>query len=268
MSKNLPARLDDGIADASVFLEQSGIPSFVGPVLDIYEYVEKKAREVGENIKHNRGVPPGASRENMLTPEEKALGILGYALGIPAKEIVLRINHLRVTRNEDPVTSLNDKIFHDRHRSVVAAIQQDAFESMEVASPLVIPRQRIAWRANMLEYYRTKIMEIVMNPDREVTEGDTDSEGQYITIKEHRAIAKLDAAMQPHLKFFDRLAVDPDFAGKLAPPSEQVRKAHEAEKAAEKRIQDQFDKGEITDERRIELLRELRHGREDVPDDE
>lgn len=266
MSSNLPDRLDDGVADASVFLEHSGIPSFLGPISDIYNYVERKGREVGEDIKNNRGVPPGASRENMLTREEKAIGILGHAIGMPVQEIILRVNHLRVTQGIDPVESVNPRIFYERHRGIVAAIQEDMFASLEAVSPLVNPKQRFAMHATLMEYYRRCLMRVIFSND-EVTEGDTDKNGNLITIEKHRAVMKLDAAMQPHMKWFDRIAADPKFAEKMAPPSEQIRKAHDAERMAETMIQEKFDRGEITDNERIDLMRELKHGREVVDEE-
>lgn len=206
----------------------------------------------------------------MFSLTEKAVIILGLAFGVPLLEVLDRINVVRIAAGKELCDRNGNviRVYQDRYSNVIARVRQDVFAGMEKMSPLVSPQLRIMHRGTLLEYYRVKMMQIIINGG-DVQTGDIDKDGNPVTIAEEIAVAKLDRAMQPHLKFFDRLASSgPDGMKGLMAPSEQVRKAREADARAEEMIQKKFAQGLINDEQRIELLREIRHGVGETPEED
>jgi len=131
------------------------------------------------------------------------------------------------------------------HRKVIAAIHADMLDALETFSPLVGGSSRIIWRAKLIEFYRQRIFSL--------------GRSHRLPLKEReRRIIALDKAMEKHVRFFDSLQKEEDIERLLGSPSEQVQSQSQAK--AEKAIQKRCDDGEITDEERIDELRELRHG--------
>ena len=237
----------DPSGEHDIFLA-SGVMPFEADSTSIYWYVETKAREIGTKIKRNRGKPGNAREENMLSLEEKAIVILGRAIGVTWKEIKRRITAERVLKGEIPFDRDNGSLHNGvvtPHKDVVSAIQADMLDAIEVFSPLVGGSSRIIWRAKMVEFYRQRILTVARKSRIKAKE------------KEFRIIA-LDKAMASHLRFFDSMMRDEDISRILGSPSELVHA--KSLEAAESAIHRRFAEGEITDEERIELLRELRHG--------
>jgi hypothetical protein len=252
----------DPMGEVSLF-GAHGAPSLSESAEAVFNYVDRKAREAGTHVKLNRGVPPGADPANMLTVEEKAIVILGRALGLVWEEISGRINELRMAEGRDLMTrpphALANRIFKG-HTAIVEAIQADILESTEAFSPLVSGQQRFVWRARMVQLYREQIERVFMMSEdtirgyRRVKGGEEEA----IYIDKVDEIRKLDRAMQPHMNFFDRVGVSGDISALLSNPSDRIR-----EQAATKReveIELAFERNEITDEERIDQLRDLRHG--------
>lgn len=231
--------------------DSSGVPSINSAAEKIFDYVQEKANSVGMEIKRNRGVPPRAAPENMLTMEEKAVVLLGRACGVVWSEIEDRIFLMRDerghTRPNKPFYQLSQH-FIRKNSKIIGAIQADLLEAVEAFSPLVGGSQRFLWRARLVEFYRRRIMEIHADASMDSEERD-------------KQIRWFDASMRPHLKFFDKIGRDSDIATMLQSPSERARE--QAHTQAEAEIERSFNEGEITDTERIEALRKLRHGEDE-----
>jgi len=241
-----PMLAPDPTGEDDIFLA-TGVMPFESPLEDIYNYVESRAMQMGSHIRRSRGLPPGAKEENMLSVEEKALVILGRAIGVTWRGIKARIIEERIKRDEVPPDRESGS-YHASvivpHRPIVDAIHADMLDALEVFSPLVGGSQRIIWRAKMIEFYRQRIFTVARS---------------RLKAKEKEArIIAMDKAMERHIRFFDGLMKEEDIASLLASPSERV--ASQSKTKAEQEIQKLFDEGEITDQERIDQLRELRHG--------
>lgn len=229
--------------------DSAAVPSIEEAVDQVYEYVQFRANELGLSIKKNRGTPKNAAPENMLTDHEKALYILGRATGVAYKEILARVQALRESEgralgDSRSFFTAGERVLA-RHKPIVQAIQTDMLAAAEAFSPLVGGAQRFSWRAQMLEHYRRRMIELKNDGSLDQRERDD-------------AMRMIDIAMRPHLKWFDSLNVSRDVLGKLANPS--ARAAEQSKREAEVQIQRDFEAGEITDSERISRLRKLRHG--------
>tara|TARA_R110000787_G_scaffold79469_4_gene173704 strand:- start:9451 stop:9873 length:423 start_codon:yes stop_codon:yes gene_type:complete len=131
------------------------------------------------------------------------------------------------------------------HRPIVLAIQSDMLEATEAFSPLVGGAHRFSWRARLLEFYRQRIIATEADPDLETDD------------REDR-VRKLDAAMGPHLRWFDEFVGKKNMMEHFQPPSE--RAAEQTALMAEVEITREYEAGDLTDSERIERLRVLRHG--------
>lgn len=261
-TKNKPTK-SDPTGEVALF-DEFGAPPISSEVSAIYDYVENKARSIGEHVRKNRGVPPGASPENMLSVEEKAIIILGRAVGIVWSEIKSRINQYRDEKGEPRITrpkyELGTNVITS-HSDVVAAIQADVLGAVEAFSPLVSGQQRFIWRARIVELYRQEILRIWhMDPDHVV--GRT-AKGQpiYATNEwKDKMVAKLDRAMQPHFSYFDQIGESEDISALMVSPGDMMKQQGMVQKVQE--LEEMFEKGDISDEERINRLRELKHGDE------
>jgi len=243
----VPTLAPDPTGEKDIFLA-TGVMPFEASTAEIYEYVENRAQMVGLHVSRSRGKPPNAKEENMLTVEEKALVILGRAIGVTWRHIKARIIEERIAAGLVPPDresgSYHTKVI-EPHRKVVTAIHADMLDALEVFSPLVSGSQRIIWRAKLIEWYRQRIFSVARN--------------QRLAMKEReRRVIALDKAMDKHLRYFDGLMGEEDIAKLLGSPSEQVHSQSQAK--AEAMIEGSFSRGEITDEERIDELRMLRHG--------
>jgi hypothetical protein len=229
--------------------DSAAVPSVADGVAEIYDYVQERAQALGLHIKKNRGLPPKARIENMLTVEEKALYILGRATGVTYKEILRRIEALRTEEGRAMGDTTSFFKAGERvvaaHKPVIQAIQTDMLNAAEAFSPLVGGPQRFAWRARLLEWYREKMLEAEIDPSLEDAE-------------RVERIQSLDRSMQTHLSWFDRLAGSKNVLGALSNISD--RAAAQTLKEAEAAVERSFRDGDITDTERIERLRHLRHG--------
>lgn len=232
--------------------DRGAVPSIHEAFADIYEFVEMRAKSIGETVPRNRGLPPKADPRNMLSVEEKAVIILGRAVGLVWREIEDRIIEHRAGLEQEPPTrnfwDLSTS-FLKRNGRIVAAIQADLLDAVEAFSPLVGGTQRFLWRAKLLEYYRTRIAE-------------ADADKNLKPYEKDETIRTLDRAMRPHLKFFDDLGVNSDIANALKSPAERAHEQAAAKELleGEGEIERKFKDGEISDAERIDQLRVLRHG--------
>lgn len=253
-ASGLPAEIEgrsetpaDPMGEVDPFRE-SGVPHLETDVAKVYEYVERKAGSVGEKIRRNRGLPSKASPENMLSLDEKAIIILGRAIGVTWPEIYDRIVALRFTNGEAPPTrepwELGIKVIL-HHTNVIKAIQADLVSSVEAFSPLVGGSQRLVWRARIMELYRRSILAIVR--DHDLPQGEK--------IEQIRTI---DRAMRPHMKFFDAVGKSKDLSSLLASPGDAARERQMSE--SEEKIEQALEDGEIDQVERLARLRELHHG--------
>lgn len=230
--------------------DSAAVPSIEDAIAQIYEYVEFRAQELGLHVKKNRGAPRTVKNAaNMLTVEEKALYILGRATGVTYAEIRARIQRYREAEGREMGDSRSffkagERVV-SRHKPIMSAIQTDLLAATEAFSPLVGGAQRFTWRARLLEFYRTRIIET--QADRSMDQYERDD-----------AIRALDTAMRPHLHWFDKLAGSKNVLGALANVSE--RAAEQTLLEAEAAVAKSFDSGDITDSERIDQLRKLRHG--------
>jgi len=230
----------------SVFLE-SGVPSLNDDFTKIYQYVSEKGEVVGAVIAKNRGVPPKAVPENMLSIEEKAVVILGRACGVPGTEVRDRINERRAANGIPPVTQNPGRLVSQtghRYRALVEAIQADLLSAIEAYSPLVTGPQRIVWRARILEFYREEILTTNANPELDNDE-------------KIKRIRKLDSSMLPHLNYFEKVNGTPNLPDLLKGRSDRHQEF--AVSRREQEIEEAFNKGKIDDVERIQRIRELRH---------
>jgi hypothetical protein len=243
----VPVLTTDPTGEKDIFLA-TGVMPFEASLPEIYGYVEGRAQQIGMHVKRNRGKPPNAKEENLLSVEEKALVILGRAIGVTWRQIKGRIIHERVQAGLVPPDRQSGS-YHtsviEPHRRIVTAIHADMLDALEVFSPLVGGSQRIIFRAKMIEYYRQRIFGVARLT--------------RITLKEReRRIVALDKAMDKHLRYFDALTSEEDIAALLSSPSEQIHS--QSQTKAEDAIEAMHKRGEITDEERIDELRKLRHG--------
>ena len=202
---------DFGYRD-SVFLE-SGVPALNDDFTKIYDYVSEKGEAVGAVIGRNRGVPPKAVPENMLSVEEKAVVILGRACGVPGTEVRDRINEHRAANGIPPVTQNPGRLVSQtghRYRKLVKAIQADLLSAIEAYSPLLTGLQRIVWRARIVELYHEEILRTNANPELDNDE-------------KIKRIMKLDSSMLPHLNYFDKVYGTPNLADLLKGRSERLQ---------------------------------------------
>lgn len=246
-----PRTASNGFDPTGLF-DSGAVPALSDAAEAIYEYVESKANEVGTSIPKNRGLPPAASPENMLSVEEKAIIILGRSLGVVWDEIKDRIAMLRLERGEDPPSRSKFYTLTKRlvkaNKEVVAAIQADLLEATEAFSPLVNGTQRFLWRAKLVEMYRQKFIEVSL--------GDYNpADGPQLT-----QLRLIDAAMRQHLAFFDSVGALSDVSKMLASPADRVREHSQV--AAEAQLRERKEKGEITEEEYVNQLRLLRFGQE------
>lgn len=181
----------DPTGRVSVFKESS-TPTIHEDVEKVYDYVDKKARSIGEKIRKNRGVPPQADPKNMMSVEEKALVILGRAIGVTWQEIMDRIVKYRQSRGKEPPDrdpySLSRNIFRS-HRPIISAIQADMVASLEAFSPLVNGAQRMVWRARIMEFCRREIERLAATP--------------HVDDEQLDRIKKLDTMMRQHMSWFE-----------------------------------------------------------------
>ena len=242
-----PVLAPDPTGENDIFIA-TGIIPFDAPLKDIFTYVENRAQLIGSHVKANRGNPSTAKPENMLSKEEKALVILGRAIGVTWREILSRLCNHRIENGLVP-PDRRGGTYHTsvimRHREIVTAIHTDMLDSIEVFSPLIGGSQRIIWRAKLIEFYRQRIFALGRSHRLKLKE------------KESRIMA-LDKAMEKHIRFFDSLQREEDIERLMGSPADQVHSQSKAR--AEKSIQNLFDDGEITDQERIDQLRKLRHG--------
>ncbi len=231
----------DPMGLSSVFMA-SGIPAMEDAPSAVYEYVQKKAESVNDSIKKNRGLPPLASPSSMLSQEEKAIVILGYAVGAGWAYTVSVINAHRAARGQE-LYAIADRSrdmnrLSKRHGNIVDAIREDILGGMEAFSPLTHGTSRMIWRARLLEEYRKHLIRFAIKGDVE-------------------GIRDIDRSMKPHMSFFDKLSQGSNIANMLHGASENLRKQNEKRASRVRSIQEMFDKGEITDVQRIDMLREL-----------
>lgn len=256
------ANSSDPIGRVSIFEEQGrGIPSFddVTPA-QIFEYVDRKAQEIGAHIPQNRGVPATVSdHANMLSREEKAIVILGRAIGVPYRHVVEKLNEFRDAANLPPITSDPVVLCHKavtRHKEIVAAIQTDMLVAVEEWSPLVSGQQRYVWRARILQLYAATIKRLAEAPLNAIR--SINSDGDFVWLNQIDEIRRLDKAMSAHMAFFDKLGVDGNLSSFFAKPSERM--AEQNQKRAEAEIEEAFAAGRITEVERLNRIRTLRHG--------
>lgn len=239
----------DPVGELDLFRE-SGVPHLESDVQKVFDYVESKGRSVGTRVRRNRGLPPGATPENMLSVEEKAIIILGRAIGVTWPEIFDRIVALRETRGEPAPTrepwELGVRVIR-AHSEIIKAIQADLVSSLEAFSPLVGGSQRLVWRARILEYYRRATLAILQD--------DTLSRTERM-----ERIQALDRSMAPHMKYFDKVGKSGDLSSLFVSPGDAAREKQLNEQ--EEHIEEAFGKGEIDDVERFRRLRDLHHGAE------
>jgi hypothetical protein len=226
----------------------TGIVPFEAPIEQIYEYVAAVGQRVGQEIRRNRGLPPGAKQCNMLSTEEKALVILGRAIGVSFPDIADELSRRRVDAGEEPPDrarhSYQAKVIVP-HRKIVEAIHADILDAVEVYSPLVSGSARLIYRARMLEFYRQQIHKVYGLKRVKMRERET-------------RISALDKSIDRHMKYFDQLMSSEDVSRLLGTPSDQVRS--QSRTKAEEAVEDRYEAGEITDGERIDILRKMRHG--------
>lgn len=242
-----PMLAPDPTGESDIFLA-TGVMPFDATPGQIHEYVAVVAYNIGEVIRRNRGNPRNAHPRNMLSVEEKAVVILGRAIGVTWREIKKKINNARIGQGLEPPDRETGSYYQsviEPHKKIVAAIHTDILDALEVFSPLVSGTSRIIWRARIMEFYRQRIHAISRQSRLKVKE------------REQRIIA-LDKAMSAHVRYFDSLQNNDDIERALGSPADQVQ--IQVRSKAEREIEDKFDKGEITDAERIDLLREARHG--------
>lgn len=239
--------LKDPSGGGSIFAVAGSIP-FEAPADEIFMYVEEKAQAIGLKVKRNRGLPPFGKPENMLSPEEKSVVILGRSVGVSWPEISKRLHDDRVNRGEIPPSCKVSNHYQgivQGHERIVVAIHADMLEGIEAYSPLVGGSGRIIWRAKLLEFYRQRIFALARNPRIKLE-------------KKERRIASLDKAMEKHIRFFDGFQKEEDMERLLGSPAERMKT--QFREKAEDEIAKRFANDEITDEERIDELRKLRHG--------
>lgn len=251
----------DPIGQVSIFEEHGrGIPSFEDSTpAHVFDYVDRKAQEIGLHIPRNRGVPGTVDdHANMLSQEEKAMIILGRAIGIPYRHVVERLNFLRTEATLPVITSDPVVVCHKaitRHREIVAAIQGDMLAAVEEWSPLVSGQQRFVWRARMIQMYADIIKRLSMEPYNAIRSIDRRGNVEWLSAVDE--IRRLDKAMSSHMSFFDKLGAK-DMSSFFTNPSEKM-KEQQTNKAASQ-IEEDFAAGTITEVERLQRLRALRHG--------
>lgn len=244
---SVPAMVPDPTGEKDIFLA-TGVMPFEATTEDIFDYVESKAISRGTHVKRNRGTPPGAREENMLSVQEKAIIILGRAIGVTWGEIKKRIIDERLSRGEVP-PDRHSGSYHGAviapHMDIVRAIHADMLDALEVFSPLVGGSSRIIWRAKMIEYYRQNILRLARS-----REGAT---------KDREArIAQMDRAMIRHFAFFDSVMREEDISKVLGTPADRS-KEQELDRA-EAEVEEMYNRGEISDIERVHAIRRIRHG--------
>jgi hypothetical protein len=228
--------------------DESPVPTLSSEWSDVLAYVDEKATAIGSHIPKSRGVPATArSPEAMLTQEEKAVLLLGRAIGVPWRDIMDTINDRRgaagiLQFSSDP-RSASSRMFVSRNKHIVAAIQADLLEAMEAYSPLMQGAARTVHRSRMMEHYRREIVRLLRQPQSDEVQ---------------KRIISLDKAMQSHMGFFDRMGVSRDISGLMGSPAERVRE-QQTLRAAES-VRKRMEAGEISELDGARELRALRHG--------
>lgn len=251
----------DPVGQVSIFEETGGgVPAFdTSSARRIFEYVDKKALSIGSYIPKNRGVPPNTDPNNMLSQEEKAIILLGRAVGIPYRLIYQRLNDLRSGAGK-PLTTSDPHMMCagtvGKHKEIVTAIQGDLLAAVEEWSPLVSGQQRFVWHARMVEMYREIIIRVSQEPANAIRR--IGKKGQVRWLDKVDEIRRLDSAMQHHMGFFERLGTSGDLSAMLSNPSEKIREQQVIR--AEHDIEELHEKGEIDDIERLKRLRALHHG--------
>lgn len=254
----------DPLGQVSIFEETGGgIPTFdSASARRVFEYVDRKARSVGAYIPKNRGVPATVKdTSNMLSQEEKAVVILGRAIGVPYRAVVERLNQLRTEAGAPPITSDPGdvcSVVASRHKEIVTAIQADMLAAVEGWSPLVGGQQRFVWHARMIELYRATIQKLAKEPVDSIRR--IDDRGRVFWLDKIDEIRRLDKAMASHMKFFEDVGVSGDLSALLSRPSDRIRE--QQVRKAEEDIEVLHAEGHIDDVERLKRLRALRHGEE------
>jgi hypothetical protein len=236
--------------DIGVF-DDGPAPSLSAPFLDIYNFVEKRANRVGKSIPKNRGKPGTAHPAAMLSQPEKAVLLLGRALGIPWREVRARINEEREANGQQPYPNeAYDYALRltSRNYNIVRAIQEEVLKALETVSPLVSGTQRIVFRAKLMEFYRREIIRVMHDcdgePDRKAT----------------NRIMALDKAMDRHMKTMDKLVGQRNIAESLDSLGDRMAEQESAKAEKEAEIEAKHEAGEISDIERVKMLRKLRNG--------
>lgn len=239
----MPKRTDTGVA-VDLWVSNPTVP-ITAPVDKIYEYVQSHAVRVGKKIQRNRGLPPNAAPENMLTPQEKAVLFLGRAIGLTYREIHNRLVEHRVAEGKKPPDShLYERKWTEmvkRHQAVVNAIRADMVESMELSSPLVNGTLRLLFRSKLLEYFREEFMDAA-------TVSDADERWKRLRLVYPK--------LRDQMEYFDKLQGSKNIAKHLGSPAEKMREQEDTRAVDE--IEQAFRSGEIDDVERIARLRALK----------
>ena len=250
----------DPLGQVTLFQENGGgIPSLDSSVIAIYKYVDHKARSIGAHIPKNHGHPSFVPDHQMLSSEEKAIVLLGRAIGIPYRGSVDRINELRAAAGLDLYVLEASQALTPmvaRHRDIVNAIQVDMLAAVEEWSPLVAGSQRFVWHARMIEIYRALIVALAEEPLDSIRR--IDHKGKTFYLDKVNEIRRLDKAMSSHLTYMDKLVGSADLAKLLSNPSGAL--AEQRRSNVEDEIEAEFEEDKITEVERLQRLRQLRHG--------